>query len=133
MTPFRESFDPECTIWAPFAALKDGDRVDYWGAARPVIEFRAFEDGRVRILVDNGIGQDVAVAPGDTEHTWRAPREDEIMANARAVVRNTLATMYQDREPPGCCGHLSCTGEGPCGYVIAGFVDGSVRCDCKGK
>lgn len=31
-----------------------------------------------------------------------------------------------------CCGHLICRGGEPCGYIIAGSVDGSLRCECTG-
>jgi hypothetical protein len=73
----RESFDPTCDYcWTTFAELRVGDRIDYWGEARPVLEHTALDHGRVRIVVHNGIGRDVALAPG-TEGTWRAARADE--------------------------------------------------------
>lgn len=75
-TPHRTPFDPACDRWATFADLRVGDQIDYWGDARPVLEHTAFDDGRVRIVVDNGIGRDLALAPG-TEGTWRATRDDE--------------------------------------------------------
>lgn len=78
MTEQRFSFDPECIVWASFGELQVGDRVDYWGDARPVLEMERFpgEVARVRIIVDNGIGRDMALAP-EYEGTWRAQREGE--------------------------------------------------------
>lgn len=75
--PSREAFDPKCTEWTTFSEIRQGDLVDEWGAARPVLERLDFPNGTVRILVanENG-GIDLALAPGDGE-TWRVPREGE--------------------------------------------------------
>lgn len=76
---YRLPFDPKCTVWSKFGELQLGDEVDYWGAARPIVEYTKFDEAappRVRIVVQGPHGQEVALAP-DYEGTWRAPREDE--------------------------------------------------------
>ncbi|MEU2578751.1 hypothetical protein ACIP3B_36235 [Streptomyces anulatus] len=127
--PSRASFDPKCTVWAPFASLRVGDSVDYWGAARPVTEVQTFDDGRVRVLVDNGIGRDFALAPGAEEHTWREPREEEYLEASRKVLQAAMAETFPG-EGPECCGHVTCKGDGPCGYIVLASAVGSIRCDC---
>ncbi|MEW2220016.1 hypothetical protein AB0939_12030 [Streptomyces sp. NPDC006990] len=69
--------DAACDRWTTFAELRVGDRIDYWwGPARTVLEHTAYADGRVRIVVDNGIGRDFALAPGTTK-TRRTARSTE--------------------------------------------------------
>lgn len=73
----RKPFDPTCVRRTTFSELRVGDQIDYWGAARPVVEYSAFEDGRVRIIAANEYGGgDFAVGPGE-EPVWRRPRDGE--------------------------------------------------------
>ncbi|MFF2902837.1 hypothetical protein [Streptomyces sp. NPDC057966] len=130
--PFRASFDPKCTVWTSFASLRTGDRVDYWGAARPITEVQVFDDGRVRVLVDNGVGQDFALVPGTEEHTWREPREDEYLEASRKVLQAVMKEAFPT-DGPGCCQHVTCKGDGPCGYIVLASAVGSIRCDCTGQ
>ncbi|NEE30195.1 hypothetical protein G3M53_32690 [Streptomyces sp. SID7982] len=129
--PYRAARDPKCTVWTEFAALRVGDRVDYWGASRPVTEMKAFDDGRVRIHVHNGIGQDVTLAPGD-ENTWREPRDEEFMEASRRVLQAAMKEAFPDKGPD-CCGHVTCNADGePCGYIVLASAISSIRCDCTG-
>jgi len=72
----RKGFDASCTVRTTFADLKTGDLVDYWGQADPVIEWREVDDGRVRIVVQQEHGQQLALAPG-SEPVWRQRRPHE--------------------------------------------------------
>lgn len=61
------------------------------------------------------------------------PDEEDVMAASRKVLRDAMAEMEAEAgPPPKCCGHISCKGDGPCGYILAGLADGSVRCECEG-
>jgi hypothetical protein len=98
---YRLAFDPECTIWTRFGELRVGDRIDYWGAARPVIRHDVYRDGepaRVSIQVQGPHGQDAALAP-DYEGTWRAPRADDESPDGLQLVADEAG--HRVYEPKG--------------------------------
>lgn len=74
--PFRAAFDPACTRWETFNGVRAGDQIDLWGPARSVVSVVDVGEGRVRILVHDGSGHELATVPG-REGTWRAPRPGE--------------------------------------------------------
>lgn len=75
---YRLPFDPKCSVWTTFGELREGDEVDYWGKASPIVELQTFEGEpvRVRIIVQQQYGRQLALAPA-YEGTWRAPRKGE--------------------------------------------------------
>lgn len=76
--PYQQKpFDPACVHRTTISELRVGDWIDYWGAARPVVEHTLCDSGRVRVLVANEHGGgDVLVGPGD-ETVWRKLRDGE--------------------------------------------------------
>ncbi|MFI9311245.1 hypothetical protein [Streptomyces triculaminicus] len=60
----------------------------------------------------------------------RSHRDADVMEAARAVLREELAATFPG-PAPSCCGHVTCEGDEPCGYVIVAMIDGSVRCKCR--
>ncbi|MGD6742986.1 hypothetical protein ACOKM3_14210 [Streptomyces sp. BH106] len=72
----KKPFDPSCTVRTQFDALAIGDRVDYWGEPRPVVDWCALDFDRVRIIVQGEHGRDMALAPG-SEAVWRQRRPHE--------------------------------------------------------
>lgn len=69
----REGFHPSCTVRTTFSGLQTGDVVDYWGEPNRVVSWHEFNDGRVRIVVQQEYGQQFALGPG-SEPVWRQPR-----------------------------------------------------------
>lgn len=53
------------------------------------------------------------------------------MTAAYAVVRDAVKKAFPG-PAPACCGHVTCNGDGPCGYIVVGLITDSVRCDCHG-
>lgn len=93
--PFREPFDPRCTEWVAFADLELGDHIDYWGDARPVVMIRkhGHGEGNVTLITQGMYGQDLALAPGTTELTYRMTRKTRNETIVRSLYRATVVSV----------------------------------------
>ena len=131
--PPRASQDPTCTHKATFADLIVGDRIDYWGPARPVVGYASLTYDRVRITVANEAGgRDVALAPG-SEAVWRAPRQGE--PPVITCPRCKTPGAHEIGAPVfGTDDFVDCARCAPCGLTWALDPGADIRCtECGGS
>ncbi|MEU8542960.1 hypothetical protein AB0C52_23740 [Streptomyces sp. NPDC048717] len=59
------------------------------------------------------------------------PYEATLQAS-RDILRDAIKEAFPG-PAPDCCKHVTCDGDGPCGYVIIGTIAGSILCECTGQ